>query len=321
MGRRRVRPAVQDPVRRDQGPGIQAPPDEPSMPVVVAGSASPGFASALADALGCDVLEAERKDFPDGEVYVRIPDEVQGRHAVVVQSTTPNDNLLELLFLQDACHEAGARKVTTVVPYFAYARQDQCFRPGEGVSARAVARAIYPTANHLILVDPHKKHLLDFFPGVANAVTAVPQLCERLQQWGVEAVLAPDAGARDRAELAAEVLGVECDHLEKTRHSATEVTIQTKDLDVSGKTVAILDDMIASGGTMLEAAKQLKAQGATQVIAACTHGVFTQGAVERLLGGGIDKLLCTDTLEGADCDTVSAAPAVAQELLALEPAA
>lgn len=310
MGGPPVRPPVQDP--------DQAATDGRSTPVVIAGSASPAFATALAKALDCHVVEAQRKDFPDGEVYVRIPDEVEGRHAVVVQSTTPNDNLLELLFLQDAAHEAGARKVTAVVPYYAYARQDQCFRPGEAVSARAVARAIYPTANHLILVDPHKKHLLDFFPGVANAVTAVPQLCQQLKAWGVQCVLAPDAGARDRAGLAADILGVECDHLEKTRLSATEVQIATKALDVSGKTVAILDDMIASGGTMLEAAKQLKDQGAREVIAACTHGVFTQGAVDRLLGGGIDRLLCTDTLEGADCDVVSAAPAVAQELQALE---
>ena len=144
-------------------------------------------------------------------------------------------------------------------------------------------------------------------------------MADRLGSWGVDVILAPDRGARPRAEACADLLGLPCDHLEKTRLSATEVVMKAKDLDVAGKRVAIVDDMIASGGTMVTAARQLKEQGATRVYAACTHGLFTGGAVPKLLAGGIDRVLCTDTLDDRDCDTVSAAPAIAARLRSLVP--
>ncbi len=285
--------------------------------VVLGGRANPSLVAQLAKQLQCDVAATDLKTFPDGEVYARIVDDVAGKHVVCVQSTAPNDNFVELLLLQDAAHEAGAAMVTTVVPYFAYARQDQVFHAGEAISARAVARAIYSTANHLILIDPHKPHVLDFFQGTSEGITAIPQIAEQLRAWGTDCVLAPDKGARDRAAAAAEILGVPHDHLEKTRIDATTVDIKPKDLDVNGKTVAIVDDMIASGSTMLTAAKQLKQNGAKAVFAACTHGVFTEGAIERLLSDGIDKVLCTDTIEGTSCDVVSCAPAIAAALAPL----
>ncbi len=285
--------------------------------IVLGGRANPQLSAALAKELGCPLATTELRTFPDGEVYARITSDVQDKHVICVQSTAPNDHLVELLLLQDAAHEAGAAKVTTVVPYFAYARQDQVFHPGEAISARAVARAIYSTANHLILIDPHKDHVLDFFQGTSEGITAIGQLAAQLEAWGTDCVLAPDKGARARAAATADILGVPHDHLEKTRIDATTVDIKPKDLDVKGKAVAIVDDMIASGSTMLEAAKQLKANGATAVYAACTHGVFTEGAIERLLADGIDKVLCTDTIEGAACDVVSAAPAIAAALALL----
>lgn len=285
--------------------------------VVLAGRASPGLGSRLADALGCDLAAAEIRDFPDGETYVRLTSDVAGKEVVAVQATRSNHDFVELLLLQDAAHEAGATKVTAVLPYYGYARQDQVFKPGEAVSARAIARALYATANEMYIVDPHKMHILDFFPGVSHGVSAVPQLCERLRDWGVDCILAPDKGARPRAEAAAGIMGVPFDHLQKTRLSATEVRMEPKDLDVSGKTVAIVDDMIASGGTMAVAAGQLREQGAANVYAACTHGIFTTDAVARLRQAGIDRVLCTDTVEDATgeapdgCDIVSAAPAIA----------
>lgn len=130
-------------------------------------------------------------------------------------------------------------------------------------------------------------------------------------------MLAPDKGARARAEEAARLVGAAVDHLEKTRVSDTEVRMAAKALDVRGRRVAIVDDLIASGGTMLEAARQLKAQGAAAVHAACTHGLFTGGAVPRLLGGGIDRILTTDTVASQGCTVVSAAPAVVPLLAAL----
>ena len=247
-------------------------------------------------------------------MYARIKSDVEGKHVILVQTTAPNENLIELLLLQDAAQGHHAAKVTSVIPYYGYARQDQVFHPGEAVSSRAVARALATTADAVITVDPHKEHILDFFFDGAHSVSAVPQLADELGSWGVDAILAPDKGARDRAERAAAQLGVPFDHLEKTRLSATEVVMKTKDLDVAGKKVAIVDDMIASGGTMITAAKQLKEQGATAVYAACTHGLFTGGAVPKLLAGGIDRVLCTDTVEAEGCDSISAAKAIADRI-------
>ncbi len=285
--------------------------------VVFAGRSCTALGATLANELGCPLVDADLSTFPDGELYVRIDDDVEGKHVVCVQTTMPNEHFVELLLMQDAAREAGAAKVTTVVPYYAYARQDQKFKPGEAISARAIAKALASSSDQLLIVDPHKEHIYDFYDGKTATVSAVPSICEALREWGVDMVLAPDKGARSRAEEAASILGVPCDHLEKTRIDATTVEMKTKDLDVSGHVVAIMDDMIASGGTMVTAAGQLKAQGAKSVIAACTHGVYTEGAVERLLGAGIDHVLCTDTIDGAAGelgDVVSCAPAIAAAL-------
>ena len=280
-------------------------------PIVVAGTASQALAGRLADLLDAPLADTDIRRFPDLEVYARIKSDVEGKHVILVQTTAPNENLIELLLLQDAAQGHHAAKVTSVIPYYGYARQDQVFHPGEAVSSRAVARALATTADSVVTIDPHKEHILDFFFDGAHSFSAVPQLADELGRWGVDCILAPDKGARDRAEGAAKQLGVAFDHLEKTRLSATDVRMEAKDLDVAGKRVAIVDDMIASGGTMITAAKQLKQQGAKVVYAACTHGLFTGDAVPKLLAGGIDRFLCTDTVQASGCDVISAAPAVA----------
>jgi len=174
-------------------------------------------------------------------------------------------------------------------------------------------------ADRVLTVDPHKADILSFMGAKASAVSAVPQLAAQLKAWGVDAVLAPDKGALDRATQAGRLLGVPVDHLEKTRLSATEVRMAPKSLDVRGKRVAIVDDLIASGSTMVQAARQLKANGAISVVAACTHGLVTGNALPNILGGGVDRVLCTDTfLTGpCACDVVSAAPVVAEALQVL----
>jgi ribose-phosphate pyrophosphokinase len=261
-------------------------------------------------------VRTEFKRFPDGEGFARLLDPVRGADAIIVQSTAPDASLVELLLWQDAVHEAGAKSITSVIPYYAYARQDRSFQSGEAVSSRAVAKAIGAGTDRIVTVDIHKRTILDFFGGKAHGVTAVPQLAAKLGEWGVDAVLAPDKGARERAAAAADLIDVPIDHLEKTRLSPTEVKMAAKELDVKGRRVAIIDDIIASGSTMLMAAQQLKKQGATHVYAACTHGLFTGNALPRLLSDGIDRVLCTDTwLPGpCSCDCVSAAPAVAEWL-------
>jgi len=281
---------------------------------VVAGSASVALASRLASQLDATLVTPDHQLFPDGEVYVRLDADLSGEHVVLVQTTYPTPAMVELFLLQDAVQQAGAAHVDVVVPYYAYSRQDQVFKPGEVVSARVVAEIISARADRVFTVDPHKAHILDFFSVPAHSVTAIPALAAHMHDLGVDTVLAPDKGALDRAAAAAKAMGAAFDHMEKTRLSGTEVRMAAKTLDVAGHTVAIVDDMIASGGTIATAAAELKRQGAAKVVAACTHGLFISGAVDRLKKAGCDEVFCADTIENAQAD-VSAAAALAAAIL------
>ncbi len=283
---------------------------------VLAGSANPRFARSLADALGTTVLASEFKEFPDGEVYVRLGEDVRGEHVVLVQSTHPAAKFVEMLLLQDAARGGGAASISAVVPYYAYARQDQAFKSGEVVSAKALADVLELKVDRVITVDPHKEHILGFFSIEAHGVSAIPEIAAHLASQKPDLILAPDKGALARAAECAKLLRIPSDYLEKTRLSGTEVEMKPKDLDVAGKRVVIIDDIISTGGTIASAATALKAQGAARVSAACTHGLFAPGAVERLRNSGCDDVIACDTLEGA-ASAVSAAPAVARLLKSL----
>lgn len=264
---------------------------------ILGGSASGRTAKELAGILGADLVPVEHKIFPDNEVYVRVADRLRGEHVVIVQSTYPTPSLLELLFLEEAAHDQGASEITVVTPYYSYSRQDQVFKEGEIVSAKAVAELIELKADRFITVDPHKEHILGFFGIEAHGVSAVPLLAKHLETMGVDTVLAPDKGALDRAQFAAKCLGAQFDYMEKTRLSGTEVQMKAKSLDVRDKTVAIIDDIISTGGTIATASAELKRQGARRVIAACTHGLFLQNALQRLHANGCDQVISTDTIE------------------------
>ena len=284
---------------------------------LLAGPASLAFAQALGKAMDAPLGKVEQKRFPDGEAYCRVAEPLKDQDTVVVQATPTDAALVELILLLDAAREAGARTITAVVPYLGYARQDRAFQSGEAVSSRAILRSLRGGCDRLITVDPHKPEVLTHFGPAAQAVSAVPQLAAELGRWGVDCILAPDEGAHTRAVAAGAILGVPVDHLVKTRLSPTEVRMATKQLDVKGRRVAILDDLVASGGTMVTAAQELKRQGAAAVYAVCTHGLFSGDALPKLLAGGVDRALCTDTALWSPprCDVVSAAPAVAAALL------
>lgn len=284
-----------------------------SAPKILAGTASQRLGGELAKILGTSLTGVEVKTFPDGELYVRVLEDLRGKDVVIVQTTYPNDKLVELLLLQEAAHSQGATRITTVVPYYAYSRQDRAFLDGEVISAKVLAEVVAMKADRVITVDPHKEHILAFFGVEAHGPSAVPEIAERLRDRGVDLVLAPDKGALDRAEAAAKILGVAFDHLEKKRISGDVVEMKPKTLSVRGKTVAIVDDIISTGGTIATAATQLKVQGADRVIAACTHGLFLSGAEQRMRNAGCDEVFATDSIEGG-LSGVSAAAAVARAL-------
>lgn len=277
--------------------------------------AAPGrddLARALGAALGTETTTYERQVFPDGERYVRVGASLTGP-AAVLADLRPNDLLVEALLALDATREAGAHEVVLLVPYLSYARQDRAFHPGEAVSARAILGALGTRADQLVTVDLHTETALDHFPGEAiNEVPAL-EIAEALGERGVDLVLAPDKGARGRAAMVAEILGTPHDHLEKTRLSATEVQMAPKDLSVEGATVAIVDDIISTGGTMATATAQLLEAGAERVLVAATHGLFVKDAEKRLEAAGVAEVLVTDTVR-TGASVVSCAGALARGL-------
>jgi len=280
---------------------------------ILGGTSAKTIAGNLANALQEPLLQVTYKRFPDDEFYIRVLERIEGEDVLLVQTAYPDPKIVELLIMQDAVHDAGAKKITVVLPYFGYSRQDKKFEEGEAVSARAIAQHISLHADAVITVDPHKEYILKFFTVPAYCCSAVSSIARYLKEKNIDFILAPDKGARDRAKEAATLIDCDYDYLEKTRIDGTTVKITPKTLNAHGKHVAIIDDIISTGGTMANSIKELKKQGAKTVSVACTHGLFVGGAKEKLLSAGCDEIIATDTIEN-EFSKVSAAQCIAETL-------
>jgi len=281
---------------------------------ILGGTSARTIAEDISKELQQPLIEVTYKRFPDDEFYVRILDDVKGEDVLIVQTTYPDTKIVELILMQDAVYEAGANEITVAIPYFGYSRQDKKFEDGEPISARAIAEHISLHANYVITVDPHKEHLLDFFNVPAYSCSAVVEIAKYLKEKDVDFVLAPDKGAKKRAQQAAGIIGCEYDYMEKTRIDGTTIKIKPKNLDAKNKNVAIIDDIISTGGTMAKSIRELKKQGAKKVSVACTHGLFVGGAKEKLLSAGCDEIISTDTIED-EFSKVKTAPCIAEMFL------
>jgi ribose-phosphate pyrophosphokinase len=277
---------------------------------IIGGTASKTVAEDLSHILKKPLANTITKRFPDNELYVRILDDIKGEEVVIVQTTYPDPNLVELFLIQNAVEEAGVKKTTVVIPYYGYARQDTKFQEGEAISAKAIAGLISLNADCVITVDPHKEHILDFFSTSAYSTSAVPEIAKYLQQKKIDMILAPDKGALDRAKTASKIINCEFDHMEKTRIDGNTVEMKPKNLDAENKSVAIVDDIISTGGTMALAIKELKKNGAKKVYVACTHGLFAGEAVKKLNSAGCDEIISTDTIN-SNYSVVKIAPCIA----------
>jgi len=282
---------------------------------IVGGPASQLLASRTARALGTEPVLCEFNRFPDGELYLRIADEIKNESVTLIQSTPTDSDLVSLLQLIDACNEA--KELNVVIPYMGYSRQDKRFKPGEPISARAVARCI--NADRVFTVNIHEKSVLGYFPCHAKNLDAAKLLGEYIAGFGLEnpILVAPDEGAEGLVKKVSSGLGFDYDHLQKTRLSGDTVTIKTKNIDVTGRHVVLVDDMIATGGTMTESIKMLKDQGAVDVYLACVHPVLARNAVLRLFNAGVKDIIATDTLEKAE-SILSVAPLIADALKDLQ---
>jgi len=285
---------------------------------VVGGSASVPLAKATARELSAGYVDVafERHPggFPDGERYIRLLGPVAGEHVVLVQTTHPDPMIVELLLLADAIGDAGARRLTTVVPYFGYGRQDKRFLDSEAISAKTIAKHIAVDADELFTATIHNPDILTTFPLPSHEVSGIPGLARYLKGTGVDMLLAPDDNAVRFVKEASSITALPFDSLSKERIDSYTVRIEPKTLKVKGKSVAIVDDVISTGGTIATAAKELRSQGARRVIAACVHGLFVGNAEANLKA--CDDIIATDTVQSKHTK-VSVAPEFASAIRAL----
>ena len=287
---------------------------------VTSGSPSKTLAWKVAKELSADYLDTEVKQFPDGETYVRFLGEVKEEKVIVIQSLghQPNDYLVELFLMLDALKDLKAKQVVAVLPYFAYARQDERFKPGEAISLKAVSRLIEAAgADHIFTIDSHRHRVVD-----QDELTKVPlddlTAMEELAKYVASkhkltnpAVIGPDAEAGAWAKIAAAALSVDYDALEKKRYDAQTVEIKPRRLDLKGRDVLIVDDIISTGNTIIKAIDVLKKSGSKDVYVACTHPLLVLNALIRIYQAGAVDVVGTDTVQSA-ISHVSVAPVIAK---------
>lgn len=292
---------------------------------IFTGTANPALAAAIARELGVRLGRGEVERFPDGEVAVRLLEPVRRKEVFLVQPTAPpvDAHLVELLALADACRRAAAARITAIVPYFGYARADERHGRREPVTARMVADLLQAVGiDHLVTVDLHAPQIEGFFHAPVDSLTAVPTLCAALRDRlppGV-AVVSPDTGRVRMATEYAHRLGAPVIVLHKQRASGTETAVTHLVGEVRDRACLIIDDMISTGGTIAESVETLLAAGARpEITVAATHGLFVEGAREKVLHPGVHEVFVTDTvaLRGKDWPRVriiSVAPLIAAAL-------
>jgi ribose-phosphate pyrophosphokinase len=273
--------------------------------VLTAGNANRKLAQEIAEALGTRLAEAEVSQFSDGEVFVQVNENVRGADVFVIQPTCPpvNHNLMELLIMIDALRRASAFRITAVVPYYGYARQDRKVQPRVPITAKLVADLITAAGTQRVLtMDLHVGQIQGFFNIPVDHLFAAPVLLQYFQQrlaehaWEDLVVVAPDAGGVERSRAFAKRLGTSLAIMDKRRTGANETRIMHVIGEVRDRDVILLDDIIDTAGTIVQAVSALKAEGARRIVASCTHPVLSGQAVERLEKSEIAEVVVTNTI-------------------------
>jgi len=299
---------------------------EADEPLVFGGSTSPRLTEAICRELDAPVGANETMRFPDGNLFVRVLENVRGRSVFIVQSTVfpTNASFMELLFWIDALKRASADSVTAVVPYFSYAKGDKKDEPRVSIRARVCADAIEAAGvDRVVTMDLHAPQIQGFFRVPVDDLYGEAALCEAIggEELAAPVVVAPDAGSVKRVRRFARRLRAPLAIADKERAGHDQQVVEHGLLgDVKGKDAVIVDDFTVSGATLFEAARELMAQGARSVRAAVTHGVFGPGCMEALEASPVECLYCTDTIEtqpephGRKVQVVSVAPLFAEAI-------
>lgn len=271
---------------------------------VFTGNANPEIAREICGHLGIPLGEAEVKQFSDGEISVEIRENVRGADVFVIQPTcTPvNDHLMELLIMVDALRRASARRITAVMPYYGYARQDRKVRPRVPITAKAVAEMLMVVGTRRVLcMDLHAGQIQGFFNIPVDHLFAAPVMLGYIREQFTDVVMvSPDAGGVERARACAKRLDCELAIVDKRRDKANECEAVRVIGNVEGKTAILLDDIVDTAGTLCGGADILLEAGAKEVHACCTHAVLSGPAIERINKSGMKSLVVTNTIPLGD---------------------
>lgn len=275
--------------------------------------------------MGVELGKVHVETFPDGEIGVRVLESVRGRDVFVIQSVArrPNFYLMELLILVDAFLRASARSVTAVIPYYGYARQDKRGKEREPITAKLVADLLQTAGvSRILTMDLHAEQIQGFFLIPVDNLYGRPAIVRALEKVGLSrpTVVAPDLGSIKMARAYAEILKGDLAIIDKRRVNGEKVESGALIGDVKGRNALIVDDVISTGNTMQTAARVCRHHGAKQIVGGVTHGLFAQGALERM--GDLEKILVTDTIvaEGTldKLEIVSVAPIFSQAIASIQ---
>ena len=287
---------------------------------IFSGTSNLPLANKITDYIGIPLGQCKVSAFPDGETFVKIEENVRGQDVYVLQSTSPptNHHLMEMFIMIDALKRASASRITAVLPLYGYARQDRKDQPRVPITAKLVANLIVAAGAHRVLtMDLHAQQIQGFFDIPVDHLYAAPVMYEYLKSKQIKdlVVVSPDAGGIKMAHAYSQVLGSNLAIVAKRRKSATEVESMTVIGDIGGKSVLLVDDLTETAGTLTEAAKLLKAQGAQSVLACVSHALLNDLGIERLRKSDIDELITTDTVLRSAVDGVRITTLSVAELL------
>jgi ribose-phosphate pyrophosphokinase len=280
---------------------------------VFSGNAHPALAREICGYLGVPLGAAHVGRFPDGEVRVQIQENVRGMDVFVIQPTCfpVNENLMELLIMLDAMRRASAQRITAVMPYYAYARQDRKDRPRVPISSKLVADLLTSAgASRVLTLDLHAGQIQGYFNIPVDHLYATPVTVDYFRRLRLRnlVVVSPDPGGVERARAFAKKLRVPLAIIDKRREDADVVEVMNVIGDVKGKTCLVVDDMIDTAGTLVRGAKALEDKGAVKVYACCTHGVFARDAVQKICSSNIEQAVVTNSVplsqDGLSCPKI-----------------
>ncbi|MBS3757946.1 MAG: ribose-phosphate pyrophosphokinase [Desulfobacterales bacterium] len=281
--------------------------------IIFAGNSNPILSKSITEYLNRSLGGAKVQRFSDGEIQIEIHENVRAKDVFVVQSTSypVNDNLMELLLMIDALKRSSARRITAVLPYFGYARQDKKVSPRVPISAKLAADLLTTAgANRIITMDLHASQIQGFFNTPVDNLFAAPVLIDYMKNNYKDdmVIVSPDAGGVERARAFAKRLGAGLAIIDKRRDEPNKAKAMAVIGDVTGKKAVILDDMVDTAGTLTQAANAVMENGASEVHACCTHPVLSGPAIERIKDCALSRVVVTDTIplsdKGLACDKI-----------------